>query len=102
MKTNVPIELSDAQRDHLANLIDRKKTKRKASRKEIIEICQRHIGGLAESPFSMDAADPPDFEDARGNPLSAINWDDPLTPCMARPNDPGYVRGWNLAARDSQ
>jgi hypothetical protein len=35
MKTNVPIELTDDQRSHIANLIDRKQTKRKATRSEI-------------------------------------------------------------------
>ena len=35
MKTNVPIELTDDQRVHLANLVDGKQTKRKITRGEI-------------------------------------------------------------------
>jgi hypothetical protein len=46
MKTNVPIQLLDAQRNQLANLIDGKATKRLASRAEIVALCQQHIGGL--------------------------------------------------------
>lgn len=35
MKTNVPIELDDDQRSHLADLIDGKHSKRLATRREI-------------------------------------------------------------------
>jgi hypothetical protein len=41
MKTNVPIELDDEQLSRLADLIDGKHTKRKATRKEIVDTAQR-------------------------------------------------------------
>lgn len=38
MKTNVPIELSDEERNRLANVIDGKPSKRLATRAEVIEL----------------------------------------------------------------
>lgn len=43
MKTNVAIELNDDQRNKLANVIDRKVTKRLATRKEISDFCRGSI-----------------------------------------------------------
>ena len=106
MNTNLgSIELTDDQRDALANQIDGKETTRLATRKEIVAIAQRHIGGVAR------AAESDTFEDVyeedqessalvtAGVPtkgdLYVVDTTDPLTRTMAKPEDPSYVRGWN-------
>ena len=63
MKTNVSIELTDEERDYIANRIDGKVTKRLATRKEISDltlyIMSRVVGDNPPTIESMDAiADP--------------------------------------------
>ena len=48
MKTNVPIETSNDALVVLANLIDGKVTKRRATRNDIIMLCQLHLAGLVQ------------------------------------------------------
>lgn len=101
MKTNLQIELTDQQRNHLAQLIDGKPSKREVSRKEVIAICQQHIGGLlgsADNSFEREQEDL--TTPAQFNPLYDIDPAD--RPLMAQPNNPGYVRGWNLVKRDNR
>ena len=113
MKTNLGIELTDDERDALANLIDGKDTTRLATRKEITAIAQQHIGGLArkaesdsfEDVYDEDQNPPPapevlDRETGGWIPhpagdLYRVDHTDPLTRTMAQPDDPSYVRGWN-------
>ena len=98
MKTNLQIELTDDERAALAAVIDGKKSSRLISRKEVIALAQQHISGLMLStkPFTeereahnRDARLMPDIYKADPEDISL----------MARPNDPGYVRGWNLVKR---
>ena len=101
MKTNLGIELTDDERDALANLIDGKDTTRLATRKEISAIAQNHIGGLArhaeaetyEDIHVMDHADT--SRSVHDNPLYVVDHSDPLTRAMAHPGNSSYVRGWN-------
>jgi hypothetical protein len=63
MKTNISIELTDEERDYIANRIDGKVTKRLATRKEISDlalyIMSRVVSDNPPSIVSMDAiADP--------------------------------------------
>ena len=107
MKTNLGIELTDDERDALANLIDGKDTTRLATRKEITAIAQQHVGGLARVAEAKTFEDVED-EDAAGKSIVAdpavhltpsdlyvVDESDPLTRTMAQPDDPSYVRGWN-------
>jgi hypothetical protein len=116
MKTNVPIVLEDEQLNKLACLIASKPVKRTLTRKEIIEICQRHIGGLLEMadphitpPSPESIGTPGSVERQRASAkaavfseMSRIDPHDPLSRTMAKPNDPSYVRGWNQVKRDSE
>lgn len=101
MKAIVHIEINDDDRDHLANLIDGKVSKRKVTRAEVVALCQQHIGGL------LGAADPSVMDDRTSNDLpqpteyrAALMIPDPDDiPMMAQPNNPSYVRGWNQVKR---
>ena len=97
--------MSDADREVLANLIDAKKTKRKVTRSELIQVCQMHIAGMVsrargnidETGRPLNLAIQADIEgrDQRADPLHRIDDRDPLTRLMAHPGDPSYCRGWN-------
>ena len=54
MKTNVSIELSDEQLIRLADLIDHKRTKRKAKRQEINDVVHACMELLLREPESRD------------------------------------------------
>ena len=100
MKTNVPIELNDAERSLLADLIDRKQSKRLATRAEVVAIAQQHIAGLVGS---KEDDIPPGTRIALDSTQADIYRADPEdVPLMARPDDPGYVRGWNLVKRSKK
>ncbi len=90
MITTIQIELSDHARDHLADMIDQRASKRLATRKEIRAICHQHIAGLISqqadalgiqrSPAPLRVIDPEDATMLRGKPAS-------------------YIRGWNQEKR---
>lgn len=105
MKTNLGIELTDDQRDALANMIDGKDTPRMATRKEITAIAQNHLGGMARKAEAetFEDVEESDQEAAAlivsGVPVAGdlyvVDLTDPLSRTMAHPADPSYVRGWN-------
>ncbi len=103
MKTNLGIELTDDERDALANLIDGKDTTRLATRKEITAIAQRHIGGMARHAEALtfeeveEEDQDPGVQVGSTGDLYRVDMDDPLSRTMAKPEDPSYVRGWNQA-----
>ena len=106
MKTNVPIELTDADREILANVIDRKDSKRKISRKEVIALCQQHIGGLlgqATAEIMEPDIDGSEYRAGGDTPTpQPLMIPDPEDiPLMKSPNDPSYVRGWNQVKRSA-
>ncbi len=109
MKTNVSIELNDEQRTQLAYWIDSQggvwpnQRKRMATRKEVVALCQQHIGGLAEAIngqaeklHSNDQAQP-----TKGA-VDLLKADPEDIPLMAKPNNPSYVRGWNQVKRSKR
>ena len=112
MKTNLGIELTDDERDALANLIDGKDTTRLATRNEIKAIAQNHLGGMARLAEAQTFEDVED-EDTEGaasaaygdgapkGELYVVDHTDPLTRTMAKPDDPSYVRGWNQVKKAS-
>jgi len=104
MKTNVSIELSDEERRALADVIDGKVSKRLATRAEVVEICRRHIAGLTRASISSADAKKVGEVIARqpANDLYTIDESDPLSAAIARPNDPGYIYGWNKVKRSSE
>ena len=48
MNTNVQITLNDEERNLLKRMLVGKDTKAMISRKEVVALCQQHIGGLLE------------------------------------------------------
>lgn len=102
MKTNVAIELTDGERDTLANIIAGKVNKRLATRQDVVAICRQHIAGLvATMPAGEDQPPAPGAAPIRAaGPGSDLYHPDPAdVPLMARPNDPSYVYGWNKVKR---
>ena len=110
MKTNIQIELSDEERNRLAILLDGplnkrgKPNTRLISRKEVVAIAQQHIAGLVnvisdETEKKRMQVMTHNAKPGSGADIYRIDHNDPLTKAMARPEDPGYVRGWNTAAR---
>lgn len=91
MKTNVSIETTDQQRNLIANLIDGKATSRMASRKEITDLCQRHISGLVGESRVVTPSDKPSMPD-----LFRI---DEADKTILHGKSPGYIYGWNKVKR---
>lgn len=110
MKTNVSIDLNDEDRNKLANMLDGKATARLATRKEIVEICQRHIGGLVEQSSGFDkviiGVDPAkpgsdrtvvsEVRNGKISPLSEVDAEDFV---FLKDKSPSYIRGWNQVKR---
>lgn len=84
MKTNVSIELDDAARDQLADLLDGKVTQRAATRKEICAIVRAGLDVLLDRanviPAPPSVATPDDVKVLEGK-------------------DDRYKYGWNNAGR---
>jgi len=100
MKTNVPIELNDSQRDILANLIDGKATKRLASRADVVALCRMFLETLVEDVEESPEVNDVDFNNdvirsagqVAGVDLSVAA---PEDRARLAGKDPGYIRGWN-------
>jgi len=98
VKTNVPIDLTDAQRSELANMLDGKVTQRLATRKEIVKLCEAYIAGLV----GEDAAEAPVKPQNRvvlatcqNRYDPSLNGDDEDRDHLAGKSE-GYIRGWNM------
>ncbi len=75
MKTNIPLELTDEQRNTLAQLLDGKETKRLATRKEVVTMAHEFFLGMLErSEVKAEVLDYDHLED----------------------KNESYIRGWNL------
>jgi hypothetical protein len=97
MKTNVSIELNDEARDVLANLMDDKDTSRLATRKDVVALCEQHIGGLVAT--AEDYTYEPEVTDEAIMSSDLYTIDPGDRALMARPDDDSYVRGWNQVKR---
>lgn len=111
MKTNVSIDLTDAERNRLKMLIDGKVSKKLISRKEVNAIAQQHFAGLLgiTGPLEIPPKPAPtpgrrSVEDQRAD-AKRVLFDSMTKPdpedvaIMARPHDPGYCFGWNKVKR---
>lgn len=98
MKTNVPITLTDEERDRLANLLDGKVSKRLATRAEVCEAAEAFLRALVEpepEAPTPEVAPTPRVESFGGNPTEIpAKWRDRL-----RGKSDGYVRGFLSADR---
>lgn len=103
MRTNVPIDLTDGERDKLADLIAGKRNAKLVTRAQVVELCQQHIAGLVATGQPLPQASPgatPPVSAAQRALLDDMTKPDPEdVALMARPNDPGYVYGWNKVKR---
>ena len=108
MKANVAIEITDHERDKLANLIDGKVTKRMVTRLDVVNLCRQHIGGMiqqAESSvivkqaveFKVTASVGGDIFSCIGNPLTVV---DPEDQVVLAGKAESYIIGWNRVKRD--
>lgn len=107
MTTNVPIVSTEEQLENLGFFIDSEggawpnKRRRRATRKDIIALCQQHINGLANAQLSADDRSRTrimvDRAEAKVRDMYKPDPED--VPLMARPDDPGYVYGWNKVKR---
>ncbi len=99
MKTNVSIELTDAERDYLATIIDGKPTKRLVTRSEVSNLVKQFIGAaVAQAEYSGGKADVPESV-ASYQPQSDLYTIDPKDMKFLRGKDPSYIRGWNTVKR---
>lgn len=101
MKTNIPIELDDAARSLIADMIDGKRTARLAKRKELIALAQQFFGGILgqldedhAGRINEDLATPPEL-----NQLYTIA---PEDSAFLQGKPAGFVRGWNLVKKDGK
>jgi len=110
MKTNLQIEISDADRKALATLIDGKSSSRRVSRQEVIALARQSIDALVQSGIEMAAeiseeskVGPMSFEECWTTKIdkSEIAYFIELGDVseMQQPEKPGYVRAWNAVKR---
>lgn len=96
MKVNINAEISDAQRNVLARLIDSKQVKRLATRDEVREYVAGCIASLVEPGEATDtehvAAQPIPLRPASTGDLMRI---DPEDEEVLKDKEPGFVMGWN-------
>ena len=106
MKTNLQIEISDADRQALATLIDGKTSARRVSRKEVINLAQQSIEALILSGIEMaaeigaESKPEPIIKNCKFDQSEVqyfIELGDRAE--MQQPEKPGYVRAWNSVKR---
>jgi hypothetical protein len=96
MKTNVPINLTDEERDRLANVLDGKVSKRLATRAEVCEAAEAFLRALVEPEApTPEAPVTPPVQSFKGNPTEIpAKWRDRL-----QGKSDGYIRGFLAADR---
>ena len=97
MNVTIKLSISDPDRKALKQLLTGKESSRMVSRAEVNEIINCHWAGvIAQANREPNDDLHPSVAETKSK-LYQIDHRDPLTPLMARPDDPGYVRGWNTA-----
>tara|TARA_A100001201_G_scaffold143757_1_gene147274 strand:- start:20824 stop:21144 length:321 start_codon:yes stop_codon:yes gene_type:complete len=100
MKTNVPIELSDSQRDRFANWLDTKETKRLATRADVNEFLQGVIAGVLDQSESTKPNQPepvrPPATASHHHPHKALIEKTIAERGMSAAQAKGYWRGWTM------
>lgn len=99
MRANVAIEITDEDRDVLANLIDGKITKRMATRKDIVALCEQHIGALINQARGSDIVktlEPKKTLGGTANDLLRVDLEDQAL-LAGKPES--YIIGWNRVKR---
>ncbi|MCK5640644.1 MAG: hypothetical protein KAJ19_07600 [Gammaproteobacteria bacterium] len=96
MKINVPIELNNCQLDSIATMLDDKVTKRLATRKDIIKLVNKFIGGLtAQADYSAGKV----TEETDAPPNSNLYQIKPGEEKFLAGKPPSYIYGWNKASK---
>lgn len=99
MKVNIAIEIKDEDREVLANLLDGKVTKRKATRKDIVALCQQHVAGLINQSKQSEiirTVAPKQTLKGTGSDLLRIDSEDQAI-LAGKPES--YITGWNRVKR---
>ena len=100
MKTNISIELSDAERNVIANLLKGKETKSMVTRSELTDMVQGFVQGILGYEPTTSAAkvvsigfSPINISASLQNSLDRYGYheDHPLRL--------GYIRGWNAIGK---
>ena len=102
MKANVAIEITDYQRDKLANLLDGKVTKRMCTRADIVNLCQQHIGGMIEQAEATTIVKQPVEAKVEGHPLGHLTMVDPEDQVILAGKSESYIIGWNRVKHGSR
>lgn len=100
MKANIAIEINDEDRDVLANLLDGKVTKRMATRKDVVNLCQQHIGALVNQARGSDIVKTLEPKRTLSGTASDLLRIDPEDQAILAGKPDGYVIGWNRVKRN--
>ncbi len=103
MKTNVSISLNETERSILADFIDNKKTKRLATRAEIVALARSSIERvlIAETDQVVEAIHKIN-SGTRSDETNEAETIDPEDAEHLAGKSPGHVRGWNQVKRADQ
>lgn len=100
MKTNISIDLSDAERNVIANLLKGKETKALVTRSELNEMVQGFVKGILDYEPTTSAAkvvkigfSPINISAKLQESLDAHGYHED------HPSRLGYIRGWNSVGK---
>ncbi len=110
MKTNVAIELTDTQRNILADILDEKRSKRLATRSDVNDLLVGIVAGMIDREIERQKypAPTPTYIQPEGLPIWKSWRDDPILITKAKEIEAGfktkkqgitldgYRRGWTI------
>lgn len=106
MKTNISIELSDAERNVIANLLKGKETKSMVSRSELNDMVQGFVKGVLNSGKVDDYVRKLDSPQHHSSPRQRDSISQKLQQSLesngyheSHPSRLGYIRGWNSVGK---
>jgi hypothetical protein len=99
MKANVAIEINDEDREVLANLLDGKVTKRKATRQDIVALCEQHIGALVNQARTSNIVKTLEPKPTLGGTENDLLRIDPEDQAVLAGKPESYIIGWNRVKR---
>ena len=97
MKTNVPVELTDLERNMLAQIIDGKQSQRTVSRKEVNEIVRGCFDSLVHRFEKAAGEHNSQALTARRDTQADLLLADPEDAEELRGKSGSYIIGWNKA-----
>lgn len=95
MKVNANIEITDAQRNVLAQQIDGKPNKRLATRDEVRAYVDGCIASLVEGETAAETVTAAPLSPRRSPSTSELLKIDPEDEAVLKDKEPGFIIGWN-------